>query len=387
MFHHDSPYDACSPQFNRTDNNTAPINAFDRSVDPITNALLEHHKKREDGIQHQTPADDLDGQRTYANYDDPYAVPQSMGYDGPTDADNPNSVFYGVTSEPWQEFSRPVKEQTSPTQQQNPKPETKFEDMETILRGGRRTQPDVSTTSYKDPLDLSSMQDHLDVKSSSNPERKSPRSKSGTLSRSKSLLARFRRMRVDPDQSAESENPPSTPPLPVQEQQQQQWQQQHLSSQRPYVNLNAHGVAGPVTVDPAPTTTTLQNQPSIPTYQADSAKSYTMAPPIAAPMSNRQDPSSLGYDTSYAYGTAYSKPLRRGYSDASAPPPPPKNYPTVSSSSHPKSRSMRSSEKASSLSYMTHSDRAALNLEDSEPPARVLRRLATGGRSQPRPSV
>ena len=45
VFHHDSPYDACSPRSNLTNNRAAPIRAFDPSVDPVTNQLLNSHQR------------------------------------------------------------------------------------------------------------------------------------------------------------------------------------------------------------------------------------------------------------------------------------------------------------------------------------------------------
>ena len=95
---------------------------------------------------HETPADLPNGQEDYESRD-PYAVPQGMGYDGPTDADNPNSEYFGVATEPWQEFSNPITSAHNASRSKNPtggtKAENQFGDMEAILRGGRRSEPRV----------------------------------------------------------------------------------------------------------------------------------------------------------------------------------------------------------------------------------------------------
>ncbi len=40
--------------------------------------------------------------------------------DGPTDADNPNSEYFGVATEPWQEFSNPITSAHNASRSKNP---------------------------------------------------------------------------------------------------------------------------------------------------------------------------------------------------------------------------------------------------------------------------
>lgn len=187
VFHHDSPYDACSPQFNRKNNQSAPIRAFDRSVDPVTKALLESHKRREAG-EFIAPTDPYDAVNNTTAYPDRNfeASDEGIGYDAPTDADNPNGEYFGVVSEPWQEFSN---QHQKSAQKSNPsyfdESDHKVADMETILRGGRRADPD---TSMKENTTVSFSED-VDE------EPVTPRKHSQSVGRSKSILGRLRRLR------------------------------------------------------------------------------------------------------------------------------------------------------------------------------------------------
>ena len=71
MFHHDSPYDACSPHVNQTSNRKAPIRAFGSSADPVTNQMLASHQRG--GRTIEPGADDYRGQRaTQAGGHDPF---------------------------------------------------------------------------------------------------------------------------------------------------------------------------------------------------------------------------------------------------------------------------------------------------------------------------
>lgn len=396
VFHHDSPYDACSPQFNRVNNRTAPINAFDRTEDPITNALLAHHRLREDGQEHATPVEAPNGESYDSN--DPYAVPQGMLYDGPTDADNPNSEFFGVRAEPWQEISNPVKSAhnagRSNTISGGPlsRPEKNFGDMEAILRGGRRADPE---TIYDNEASRPSMsQDAPEYFVSENqPSERKMSSKSGSISRSKSLLARFRRMRVDSDQASprsrsqrvqaepqpddNTDVAPPVPPLPQKPTRSGGATRQVLAS--PVVGAS----------DPAPTTISLNNQPEVSSTTVRDAKYSTDI------SSGRNEP--VGYDargttlSTYAdeptqvYGSAYSRPSRRNYVEAPEPPPK-QSYYSLTQPLYANSQQQHVTEQVSaSYADSAQQDGEAVGSAGREPSRRGgFRQLASLSRSRSR---
>lgn len=373
VFHHDSPYDACSPQFNRGNSRKAPINAFDRSEDPITNALLEHHRMREEGQTHETPADLPNGQEDYESHD-PYAVPQGMGYDGPTDADNPNSEYFGVASEPWQEFSNPVQSAHNAGRSKiatgGTKAEKKFEDMETILRGGRRSEPLVPMNdSMSQPPAL---QVEPESTTYSNREGRRPSLfASRSMSRSKSIVSRFRRNHADSEQSRQE--------LPVQAQSPAQTQHlQPAALGQSNSSLN-QGLAPPIrgASNPAPTTTTLYNQPEVGGYQDvfySSMKGET--PQMATGVAQ----SSYTDEPTYVYGSAYTRSSRRNYTEAPEPPPKETDMlvePFSTAQSHDQVSSYAEPEKTIC---------ASSGSAGPDPLRRGLRRLASIGRSRSRRS-
>ena len=190
VFHHDSPYDACSPQFNRG-TRTAPVRAFDRSVDPVTKALLESHQQREGGMP---DAEDPSREQLHelseisANQDD-------MGISGYADPNTAQGELMGTGTEPWQEFlnSSPYQQKsTTPSPLSQPQ---EFGDMESILRGGRRRADNAS--SRNEGLDApSETYDIMSVSRKDNP----------AIGRSKSLMGRLRRLKLDPVEASMPES-------------------------------------------------------------------------------------------------------------------------------------------------------------------------------------
>lgn len=167
LFHHDSPYDACSPHRNHN-SRRAPVNAFDPNVDPMTGLPIGQPRngsasgsnkpglsplaqatmrKMSDSAgdvgsngkdqklpfgrgnsattgqlpklnRNQTTASA--GQSEHDTNDAASSVSQNSTYDrayynapsnvsrGRADVANPNADIWGVTSEPWQDFALPA---------------------------------------------------------------------------------------------------------------------------------------------------------------------------------------------------------------------------------------------------------------------------------------
>lgn len=192
MFHHDSPYDACSPQFNRG-KRTAPVRAFDRSVDPLTQALLESHQQCEGGI----PDAEEHSREQLHELSEMSANQDSAGINGYVDPNTAEGELMGAGAEPWQEFHNTSPYQRKATASSSSQPQ-EFGDMETILKGGRRRAD--NTISRNDTSELPTESDDIMAVSQ----------KEGTadMRRSKSLLGRFRRLKVDPEEVARLEGMP-----------------------------------------------------------------------------------------------------------------------------------------------------------------------------------
>lgn len=185
VFHHDSPYDACSPQFNRG-TRTAPVRAFDRSVDPLTKALLESHQQRQDAM----PGTE-DSSREQLHELSELSANQEDVLGSDPNAYTAEGELMGAGTEPWQEFHN-----SSPYQRKVPSASSsneprEFGDMETILRGGRRRAQHAN--SRAETMDLSRGEDDMTAyRRDTGPE----------LGRSKSLLGRFRRLKMNPEEAA-----------------------------------------------------------------------------------------------------------------------------------------------------------------------------------------
>ncbi|PKI85309.1 hypothetical protein MVES_000958 [Malassezia vespertilionis] len=110
------------------------------------------------------------------------------------DSANPNAEFFGVASEPWQDFNVPssngnrYRYERGGMESGRSSRSSNFADMETYLRGDNRT-PQTSQGSG----DAYGETEYLD-------SRPYPQS----AQRSKSLLGRLRRLKVDPEEAAQS---------------------------------------------------------------------------------------------------------------------------------------------------------------------------------------
>ncbi|WFD23180.1 hypothetical protein MEQU1_001868 [Malassezia equina] len=190
VFHHDSPYDACSPQFNRG-TRTAPVRAFDRSVDPLTKALLESHQQRQNampGTEDPSREQLHELSELSANQED------VMGSD--PNAYTAEGELMGAGAEPWQEFHNSSPYQRKVVSASSSNEPREFGDMEAILRGGRRRAQHANT--HAETLDISRGEDDMTAY----------RRDTGTeLGRSKSLLGRFRRLKMNPEEAAKPDVP------------------------------------------------------------------------------------------------------------------------------------------------------------------------------------
>lgn len=328
---------------------------------------------REEGQAHETPADVPNGQEDYES-NDPYAVPLGMGSDGPTDADNPNSEYFGVASEPWQEFSNSIKSAHNAGRSKittgGTKAEKKFEDMETILRGGRRSEPRLP---MNEPVPQPPvMQVEPESNTFSRREGRKPSLFGGrSMSRSKSLVSRLRRNHADSEQSRQE--------LPVQvlsPAQTQYLQPAALGQGSASAN---QGLAPPIrdASNPGPTTRTLYNQPEVSGYWDFSYSRMNGETPHVATGRTQS-----GYmdEPEYVYGTAYTRSPRRNYTEAPEPPPKESDVlvqPLSSAQPHDQGLSNAESEKNS---------RAPSGSAGPDPLRRGLRRLASIGRSRSRRS-
>ena len=170
MFHHDSPYDACSPYKNRS-GAAAPMRAF-AADDPASGSSAAPARLG--------PAPDS----APSLRNPPHLsmdVEDSAGY-----FSTPLAEMWGQSSEPWQEFS-------ATQEQQHPRRAgygayreslTDYPDMETILRGGTRVSEADAPPAEPAPAE---------------PAPEMPQS---SMKRSKSLAQRLRRLRVGPEEAA-----------------------------------------------------------------------------------------------------------------------------------------------------------------------------------------
>lgn len=127
--------------------------------------------------------------------------PHELGYDEPTDADNPNGEFFGVAAEPWQDFndSNAVKSRTGPSRTSyfDESNKANIGDMESILRGGRRAQGENTSAASPAPVNAGTTSDGVPGNYASSPVLPG-------VDRSKTMLNRFRK-RVDANVPARGE--------------------------------------------------------------------------------------------------------------------------------------------------------------------------------------
>ncbi|WFD44690.1 hypothetical protein MPSI1_003360 [Malassezia psittaci] len=190
-----------------------PIRAFDPSVDPVTNQMFQSHQRggrtadpltTEQYRVHQAPTNSSRAPFQNRAASDSQS---SLGFDSPSDSANPNAELFGVATEPWQEFANSTSHGRRNYSDDPPSGRSSrsssFADMETYLRGNsRNTAGSNPAGAAKLPTSSRANEVTFDEEpiSSAPITRKSTlRSTSGT-GRSKSLLDRFRRLKVDPDE-------------------------------------------------------------------------------------------------------------------------------------------------------------------------------------------
>ncbi|WFD34421.1 hypothetical protein MCUN1_001262 [Malassezia cuniculi] len=174
LFHHDSPYDACSPYKNRS-TKEAPIRAFGSEEGPQGGRALSRISKAPEGVV------SLRNGPVIASED-------SAGY-----FPNPIAEMWGESSEPWQEFSAVQEQARRAGYEPDRQSISDLPDMETILRGGS-AKPDEQTYATA-PTELAPV---------AQPQRRT----GSSMTRSKSLVARLRRLKINPD---EVNNTPDVP--------------------------------------------------------------------------------------------------------------------------------------------------------------------------------
>ena len=178
VFHHDSPYDACSPHRN-INQRAAPVRAFDARVDPATVQLLERHRAEQEVGGGEDAARSLrapaDARRHYA--------------DEEGEPDPQNTDYWGMPTEPWQEMqeSRPAPVVHPGHSRQSSA--SSGVDMETILSGGRHKQG--GTQSWL-PEDAPAANTALGGARAGDSDSK--------VQRSTSFMGKLRRLRLDPDE-------------------------------------------------------------------------------------------------------------------------------------------------------------------------------------------
>ncbi|SAM82331.1 uncharacterized protein UBRO_04674 [Ustilago bromivora] len=275
MFHHDSPYDACTPHMNK--GKRAPVGAFDPNVDPMTglprgqpgakkgsraaahDALASDDKgsarpginssggpsrsataplvpslsmhaegsATELSVDEDLDADrDAETERVWRSRQGYHTQPSNVP-DSRYDVSNPNADVWGVSAEPWQDFAQPKQPVRSTLSPYSHNPDDRSGttsaassvlDMEAIMTGKNKS---------------SRSQDELAVGSASPfPEPNwDGRAPAGDApKRSKSLIKRIRSMRDNPNvpppedglemgvrdrrrRAAQHKHSPSTPPL------------------------------------------------------------------------------------------------------------------------------------------------------------------------------
>lgn len=178
VFHHDSPYDACSPHRN-INQRAAPVRAFDARVDPVTGQLLERHRAEQE----------VEGGEDAARSLRAPADPRRHYADEEGEPDPQNTDYWGMPTEPWQEM-----QETRPPPAVRPGHSRQSSassgvDMETILSGGRRKQG--GTQSWL-PEDAPAASTALGGARAGGSDSK--------VQRSTSFMGKLRRLRLDPDE-------------------------------------------------------------------------------------------------------------------------------------------------------------------------------------------
>lgn len=251
MFHHDSPYDACTPHMNK--GKRAPVGAFDPSVDPMTglprnapgtkrgaranaqNALAADESPVDEksgarpgisvngsrgrsataplvpslsmhaeGSTTELPLDedidadrDAEAERIWRSRQGYHTQPSNVP-DSRYDVSNPNADVWGVSAEPWQDFAQPKARAQSTLSPYSANPDDRSGttsaassvlDMEAIMTGRKKPSRD---------------QDELAAGSASpfpepNWNERTAGSSADGPKRSKSLIKRFRSMRENPN--------------------------------------------------------------------------------------------------------------------------------------------------------------------------------------------
>lgn len=255
LFHHDSPYDACSPHVNQTSNRKAPIRAFGSSADPVTNQMLQSHQRGgrtiEPGSDDRYRGHRASGAGGAGPFQNRAAADSqsSIGLEPQYDDANPNAEFFGVAAEPWQDFATPSQANARAYAEDQPSGRSSrsstFADMETYLRGTPRGNSTPAAGAAQDATASRANEVTFDDPAPmATPTRKSTQRGAGA-SRSKSLLGRFRRLRVEPDEVEAAADEPAAAPL------------RRHRTYTPQAAAAAPAPAPPVAADPAPTTTYL----------------------------------------------------------------------------------------------------------------------------------
>ena len=212
VFHHDSPYDACSPRVNQTKNRKAPIRAFETTADTENQEVPKEPIKFEQGIVDEDP--DYGGGGPMDTLFNNSAVVQ-LGYNRPTDGTNPNNDVFGVEKEPSSRRDQPLMRSATtarPYNTYNPSLVLQEEgaDMETILRGGRRVNETEAAPSAPTNA-LENIDADVESNRRNRSSRKSGLSRATSLGRSKSMLSRFRLFRMNDEEVPSSSQHISAP--------------------------------------------------------------------------------------------------------------------------------------------------------------------------------
>lgn len=250
MFHHDSPYDACTPHMNK--GKRAPVGAFDPNIDPMTGlprnapaAKNQNHVAPE--TAHDNPENDklplrpgananggrsrsataplvpslsmhAQGSATELSLDEDVDADRDaeaervwrsrQGYhtqpsnipDSRYDVSNPNADVWGVSAEPWQDFAQPkapVRSHLSPYSNHHGERSgstsaaSSVLDMEAIMTGQKKPSraKDELATGSASPFPEPNYDDRLSASTASSEAPK----------RNKSLIKRIRSMRENPN--------------------------------------------------------------------------------------------------------------------------------------------------------------------------------------------
>ncbi|KAI3623301.1 hypothetical protein CBS14141_004084 [Malassezia furfur] len=239
LFHHDSPYDACSPHVNQTSNRKAPIRAFGSSADPVTNQMLQSHQRGgrtiEPGSDDRYRGHRASGAGGAGPFQNRAAADSqsSIGLEPQYDDANPNAEFFGVAAEPWQDFATPSQANARAYAEDQPSGRSSrsstFADMETYLRGTPRGNSTPAAGAAQDAT-ASRANEHA-ARRGREPLQEPAR--------------RFRRLRVEPDEVEAAADEPAAAPL------------RRHRTYTPQAAAAAPAPAPPVAADPAPTTTYL----------------------------------------------------------------------------------------------------------------------------------